>query len=98
MPRRKWDARTKALIVLQGLKGTPVSTLCTEHQISQVARGVLRIGEGEFNALRFVAVHGHRQLPGAKLSVPSCEGIRPRRQPMNGEGAVRAGDGKEGVC
>ena len=35
MQRRKWDARTKALIVLQGLKGTPVSTLCTEHQISQ---------------------------------------------------------------
>jgi len=35
MPRRKWDARTKALIVLQGLKGTPVSTLCTEHQVSQ---------------------------------------------------------------
>ena len=35
MPRRKWDARTKALIVLQGLKGTPVSQLCTEHQISQ---------------------------------------------------------------
>ena len=35
MPRRKWDARTKALIVLQGLKGTPVSTLCTEHQFSQ---------------------------------------------------------------
>ena len=35
MPRRKWDTRTKALIVLQGLKGTPVSTLCTEHQLSQ---------------------------------------------------------------
>ena len=35
MPRRKWDVRTKALIVLQGLKGTPVSTLCTEHQLSQ---------------------------------------------------------------
>ena len=35
MPRRQWDARTKALIVLQGLKGTPVSTLCTEHQLSQ---------------------------------------------------------------
>lgn len=35
MPRRPWDARTKALIVLQGLKGTPVSQLCTEHQISQ---------------------------------------------------------------
>lgn len=35
MHRRKWDARTKALIVLQGLKGTPVSQLCTEHQLSQ---------------------------------------------------------------
>ena len=35
MPRRKWDTRTKALIVLQGLKGTPVNQLCTEHQISQ---------------------------------------------------------------
>ena len=35
MPRRKWDARTKALIVLQGSKGTPVGTLCAEHQLSQ---------------------------------------------------------------
>ena len=35
MPRRKWETRTKALIVLQGLKGMPVSQLCAEHQISQ---------------------------------------------------------------
>lgn len=35
MERRKWDAKSKALIVLQGLKGTPVAQLCTEHQISQ---------------------------------------------------------------
>ena len=35
MPRRKWDAKSKALIVLQGVKGTPVAQLCTEHQISQ---------------------------------------------------------------
>jgi transposase-like protein len=35
MPRRKWDAETKAMIVLEGLKGTPVAQLCTEHQISQ---------------------------------------------------------------
>lgn len=35
MPRRKWDAETKATIVLQGLKGTPVADICTEHQISQ---------------------------------------------------------------
>jgi len=35
MPRRKWDAQTKAIIVLQGLKGRPVADICTEHQISQ---------------------------------------------------------------
>jgi transposase len=35
MPRRKWDAKTKALIVLEGLKGKPVAEICTEHQLSQ---------------------------------------------------------------
>jgi len=35
MSRRKWDAQTKATIVLQGLKGRPVADICTEHQISQ---------------------------------------------------------------
>lgn len=35
MKRRKWDAKTKAAIVLQGLKGKPVAEVCTEHQISQ---------------------------------------------------------------
>lgn len=35
MHRRKWDAKTKALIVLEGLKGKPVAEICTEHQISQ---------------------------------------------------------------
>ena len=35
MPRRKWDAQTKAAIILQGLKGRPVAEICTEHQISQ---------------------------------------------------------------
>jgi transposase-like protein len=35
MPRRKWDATTKALIVLEGLKGKPVAEICTEHKISQ---------------------------------------------------------------
>jgi transposase-like protein len=33
--RRKWDAKTKAIIVMQGLKGTPVGDICIEHQISQ---------------------------------------------------------------
>jgi transposase-like protein len=35
MPRRQWDAKTKALIVLEGLQGQPVVEMCTEHQISQ---------------------------------------------------------------
>ena len=35
MRRRKWDPKTKALIVLQGLKGKPLADLCAEHQISQ---------------------------------------------------------------
>jgi len=35
MKRRKWDSKTKARIVLEGLKGRPVSELCSEYQISQ---------------------------------------------------------------
>jgi len=35
MQRRKWDAKTKAMIVVQGLKGKPVAEICLEHQISQ---------------------------------------------------------------
>ncbi len=35
MKRRKWDPKTKAMIVIQGLKGKPVAEICLEHQISQ---------------------------------------------------------------
>jgi transposase-like protein len=35
MHRRKWDAKTKAMIVIEGLKGKSVAELCAEHQISQ---------------------------------------------------------------
>jgi transposase-like protein len=35
MNRRQWDAKSKATIVLQGLRGKPVSEICNEHQISQ---------------------------------------------------------------
>ena len=35
MQRRKWDAETKAQIVIQGLQGEPVAELCNEYQISQ---------------------------------------------------------------
>jgi len=35
MKRRKWESKTKAMIVIEGLKGRPLSEICTEHQISQ---------------------------------------------------------------
>lgn len=35
MKRRQWDSKTKAMIVIQGLKGKPLAELCNEHQISQ---------------------------------------------------------------
>jgi transposase-like protein len=34
MHRRKWDAHTNAMIVIEGLQGKPVVELCTAHQIS----------------------------------------------------------------
>jgi transposase-like protein len=35
MQRRRWDAKAKAVMVTEGLKGKPVAEICTEHQISQ---------------------------------------------------------------
>ena len=35
MKRRKWDAKTKATIVLEGLKGKPVTAICQDYHISQ---------------------------------------------------------------
>ncbi len=35
MERRKWYPKTKAMIILEGLKGKPVGEICIEHQISQ---------------------------------------------------------------
>ncbi len=35
MKRRKWDSKTKARIVLEGLSGRPISELCSEYEISQ---------------------------------------------------------------
>ena len=35
MHRRKWEAKTQAMIVLEGLKGKPGAEICTEHPISQ---------------------------------------------------------------
>jgi transposase-like protein len=35
MKTRPWDAKTKAMLVSEGLKGKPVAEICTEHEISQ---------------------------------------------------------------
>ena len=35
MRRRKWDAKIKAMIVIQGLQGRPVADICNEYQIAQ---------------------------------------------------------------
>ncbi len=35
MPGREWDAKAKAEIVIQGLKGRSVSEICNEFQIRQ---------------------------------------------------------------
>jgi len=35
MKRRKFDSKTKWLIVLEGLKGKPVAEICNNHQICQ---------------------------------------------------------------
>jgi hypothetical protein len=35
MHKRKWDAKTKAMIVLEGPKGTPIAEICAEHRISR---------------------------------------------------------------
>jgi transposase-like protein len=35
MRKRRWDAKTKAMVVIEGLKGKPVAEICNEHQISQ---------------------------------------------------------------
>ena len=35
MPRRTWEAKTQAMLVLEGLQSKTVAEWCTEHQISQ---------------------------------------------------------------
>ena len=35
MKRRNWDGKTKARVVLEGLQGRSVASICTEYQISQ---------------------------------------------------------------
>jgi transposase-like protein len=58
MHRRKWNAKTKLLIVLQGLQGKPVAELCTEPQISQSLYDQWR---DPFLANATKAFEGHQQ-------------------------------------
>jgi transposase-like protein len=58
MHRRKWNAKTKLLIVLQGLQGKPVAELCTAHQISQSLYYQWR---DHFLAKATKAFEGHQQ-------------------------------------
>jgi hypothetical protein len=58
MHRRTWDAKTKVMIVLQGLQGKPVAELCTEHQISQ---SLYYQGRDQFLANAAKAFEGQQQ-------------------------------------
>lgn len=35
MKRREWDNKSKARIVLEGLQGRSIASICTEYEISQ---------------------------------------------------------------
>lgn len=35
MQKRPWDAKTKAMLVIEGLKGEPVAEICAAYQINQ---------------------------------------------------------------
>ena len=35
MKRREWDSKSKARIVLEGLQGRSIASICTEYEISQ---------------------------------------------------------------
>ena len=54
MKYRKWDAKTKGMIVPEGLKGKPVSDICIEYQKS----AKLNITDGGINCFH----HCHRYL------------------------------------
>jgi transposase-like protein len=60
MRKRKWDAKTKAMIVIEGLKGKPVAEICNEHQISQSLYYQWR-DQFLANAAKAFEVHQHIQ-------------------------------------
>ncbi|WP_447859615.1 hypothetical protein [Nitrospira calida] len=92
MKRRKWDAKTKTSIVLEGLKGKSVTAICQDHQISQAGCGGPQRGLREQAGSRVwndpgAASSSNGLLSGAHHSVP-----RARLASLRGAGArlVRA--------
>ena len=60
MQKRKGDAKTQAMIVLEGLKGKPGAAICTEQQISQSQDYQWR-DQFLANAAQAFEVHQHTQ-------------------------------------
>ena len=60
MPRRTWEAKTKAMMVLAGLKGQPVAERCTAHQQRQAQDDPWR-DQCLAHVANAVAVHEQRQ-------------------------------------
>jgi hypothetical protein len=60
MRRRTWEATTKAMLGLDGLKGTPVAEVCPAHQSSQAPYSQ---GRDQFLAPAPNAVEVHEQSP-----------------------------------
>ncbi len=60
MQTRTWEAKTNAMIVLEGLQGKPVAAICTEPQISPSQDDQ---GRDQFlaHAAQAFAGHQHRQ-------------------------------------
>ena len=67
MHRRQWEAKTKAMIVLEGLKGKPVAELCTEPQLSQAQDDQ---GRDQFLAHAATALEVHEQSQRAARLTP----------------------------
>jgi hypothetical protein len=75
MHRRGWDANTKAMMGIEGLKGKPVAALCHAHPIRQ-AHSYRWRGQCLAHAPQAFAVHAHSQRA-ARLG-PEHARLKPR--------------------
>jgi putative transposase len=70
---RKWDAKTKGMIVMEGLKGKPVSDICLEYQISQTQ--YYRWRDKFLSALPQVFTAGNRKEEAQAREITRLKGI-----------------------